>query len=365
MDYSIKKTLGGGHMGKFNIFIQKSHLGKLKNERYTLEELNEKMVLLEDGKVLDVPSFREENDAVYYRGNKYLREDYFMYLPKSVPGALNYILAQGKYIYVDDMMLVRSQDTGMKWYQPSRRQSVYIRKPGEFVEMICFSEKDLSIKWRRITGTEDADKEVPNISNLQYIYKDGQIAVTGASRFCERIHVPAEINGIPVRNVSLKPYRHSRFLREIVVEEGVETVHMSFDQSYLETIDIPETVQIEGAPDEIYNSLWFQKQPDGPVYFHDWFCGIKGTFTEDILTIREGTKGIICFVPLSANIKKIILPKSLKVIGRQEFWDCENLEEIVVPEMEDGIKTYFWGTTKEIPFSEIQKGVNWKEKLCG
>ncbi len=330
-------------MGKFNIFVRGSHLMQSENKGYTLEELNERLALLEDGKIVDNPLFREENDAIYYRGDKYLREEYFMYLPKSVPGALNYILAQGKYIYVDNMMLVRSPDTGMKWYQPSRLQSVYIRKPGEFVEIICFSEQDLSIKWRRITGTEDAYEEVPNVSNLQYIYEDGRIVVIGASKFCERIHIPAEINGIPVKKVSLKPYRYSKFLREIVVEEGVEIVHMSFEQPYLEIIDIPKSVRIDGAPNEIYNSLWFQRQPNGPVYFRDWFCGIKGTFAEDILTIKEGTKGIIRLVPLSGNIKKIVLPKSLREIGRQEFWDCEKLEEIIVPEMEDEIKTYFFG----------------------
>lgn len=123
---------------------------------------------------------------------------------------------------------------------------------------------------------------------------------------------------------------------------------MNFNQSFLENIDIPKTVQIENPPDGIYHSLWYQRQPDGPVYFWDWFCGIKGTFTEDTLTIKEGTKGIISFVPLSSNIKKIVLPKSLKKIGRQEFWDCENLEEIAAPEMEDEIKTYSFGETDGI-----------------
>ena len=359
-------------MGKFNIFVRGSHLTQSENKGYTLEELNERLVFLEDGKIVDNPLLREENDAIYYREDKCLREEHFMYLPKSVPGALNYILAQGKYIYVNNMMLVRSPDTGMKWYHPSRLQSVYIRKPGEFVEIISFSEQDLSIKWRRITGTEDPYEEVPNTSNLHYIYEDGSIVVTGASKFCERIHIPAEINGIPVKEVWLKPYFHSPFLREIVVEEGVETLHMNFDQPYLEIIDIPKSVQIDGTPNEIYNSLWFQRQPDGPVYFRDWFCGIKGTLKEDTLTIKEGTKGIIRLVPLSANIKKIVLPKSLRVIGGQEFWDCEKLEEIVIPEMEDEIKTYFFGETdgifsrsneQRIVLAEAQKRLSWSEKI--
>lgn len=351
-------------MGKYNMFIQGSLPGQSEDERYTLEELNEKLILLEDGKKPGNPMFLEQDDAIYYRGNKYLREDYFMYLPKSVPGALNEFLTQGKSIYVDSMMLVRSSDSEMKWYRPSRFQQVFIRKPREFAEIIYFSENDLSIKFRRITGTEDPYEEVPDVSNLHYKYEDGSIVVVGANKFCERIHIPAEIKGTPVKKVSLKPNMHSRFLREIVVEEGVETLQMSFKQPYLDVIDIPKTVQIEGAPDEIYHSLWYQRQPDGPVYFGDWFCGIKGTFTEDTLTIKEGTKGIICFVPLSGNIKKIILPKSLRKIGRQEFWDCENLEEIVVPEMEDEIKTYSFGETdgifmhqneQRITFSEAQK----------
>lgn len=348
-------------MGKYNMFIQGSLLGQSEGERYTLEELNEKLILLEDGKKLGNPMFLEEDDAIYYRGNKYLREDYFMYLPKAVPGALNEILAQGKFIYADSMMLVRSTDSEMKWYQPSRMQSVFIRKPGEFIELICFSENDLSIKFKRITGTENPYEEVPDVSKLYYTYEDGGIIITGANRFCERIHVPAEINGTPVKKISLRPHFHSRFLREIVVEEGVETLQMSFNQSYLDVIDIPETVQLEGAPDEIYYSLWYERQPDGPVYFRDWFCGIKGTFTEDTLTIKEGTKGIICFVPLSGNIKKIVLPKSLRKIGRQEFWGCEKLEEIVAPEIEDEIKRYSFGRTDGIFMQRNEQRLTFSE----
>ena len=113
--------------------------------------------------------------------------------------------------------------------------------------------------------------------------------------------------------------------------------------------------------DEIYNTLWYERQPDGPVYFRDWFCGIKGTFTEDTLTIKEGTKGIICFVPLSGNIKKIILPKSLRKIGRQDFGDCENLEEIAAPEIEDEIKRYSFGETDGIFMQRNEKRLTFSE----
>lgn len=115
-----------------------------------------------------------------------------MYLPKSVPGALNDILTQGKSIHVDSMMLVRSSDTDMKWYRPSRIQAVFIRKPGEFVEIIRFSENDLSIKFRRITGTENPYEEIPNVSDLHYTYEGGSIIITGENRFCERVYIPTE-----------------------------------------------------------------------------------------------------------------------------------------------------------------------------
>ena len=143
-----------------------------------------------------------------------------------------------------------------------------------------------------------------------------------------------------------------------LLELGKKRKYITFEQ----LADALKGLEIDNdSLDEIYNTLWYERQPDGPVYFRDWFCGIKGTFTEDTLTIKEGTKGIICFVPLSGNIKKIILPKSLRKIGRQEFWDCENLEEIAAPEIEDEIKRYSFGETDGIFMQRNEKRLTFSE----
>lgn len=44
-------------MGKPDMIIRGSYPGESENERYTLEELNKKLIVLEDGKALDNPLF--------------------------------------------------------------------------------------------------------------------------------------------------------------------------------------------------------------------------------------------------------------------------------------------------------------------
>lgn len=59
---------------------------------------------------------------------------------------------------------------------------------------------------------------------------------------------------------------------------------------------------------------------------------IDYTLSDGVLTIKDGTKNILIDAfSNNIQIKKVIIPNSVREIGRKAFNLCYNLEEVVIP----------------------------------
>lgn len=80
------------------------------------------------------------------------------------------------------------------------------------------------------------------------------------------------------------------------------------------------------------NTIWFERQNNGPVYFNNTLISFKGKCTQDQLIIRDGTLNISDFALLSLDFEDLILPDGLEEIGDQAFAMCRKLKHIRFPE---------------------------------
>lgn len=71
---------------------------------------------------------------------------------------------------------------------------------------------------------------------------------------------------------------------------------------------------------------------DGVTYMNDIAMYVDGT-VGDTLTVREGTTIIAAnFATGNKNVKTLVLPNTVQVIGRDAFYDCTGLREVTLPE---------------------------------
>ena len=97
----------------------------------------------------------------------------------------------------------------------------------------------------------------------------------------------------------------------------------------LETVNFPDGVTTVGS-NIVYNTPWFNNQPDGLIYVGKVVCGFKGNGTSAI--IADGTLAICpeAFYNCSTLVS-ISIPASVKNIGEYAFNYCTALESIIIP----------------------------------
>jgi len=111
---------------------------------------------------------------------------------------------------------------------------------------------------------------------------------------------------------------------------------------HLQVISIPDSVSLHSPPNGITNTLWFQSQPDGPVYFHGYFCGIKGDAGVENLTLAEGTVGVVACARGGEGLKALTIPDSVCYMGMGAFKDCRALTLITLPRQARPFRRCFW-----------------------
>lgn len=225
--------------------------------------------------------------------------------------------------------LYRGPDTDGKWIRSGR----YRRRPlctvGETMDVLMPLHQEPWLAWHRFFATEDPELEQPTVEALCWKEEMGSITITGASNYAERIWIPAEIAGLPVKKVFLPAYSRSRNLRELVVAEGVEQVYADFSTCFLERVEIPATVQLVEPPNGIRDTVWFRSQPEGDVYFHGYYCGSVGS--PERVVLKEGTIGIISGAHGGEQLREVVIPASVQYIGLGAFWDSRQLQKVILP----------------------------------
>ena len=254
--------------------MKKYDVRMVYDKDFSSEELNGNMYLYENGEFIEEPFILEKNGTITYRGVEYEPVVYPIYVPDSMPNIPQSILKQGKTFWVPYNSLVRTTATGMKWHLPSKDEHHTIIVAGDIIDFLIFDMKEGGVKWIRLIGTIDPFQEEPRTSSLHYVCENGSAVITGAVFFAERLHIPAEIDGIPVSEVRI--LKCSKYLREFVVAEGVSKIYLSAASPFMEIFDTPESAVWDVAPANIQYTAWYANQPDGEVYFNGYFCGIKG-----------------------------------------------------------------------------------------
>lgn len=98
----------------------------------------------------------------------------------------------------------------------------------------------------------------------------------------------------------------------------------------LENITIPDSV-VDIGLDAFSDTYWYDNQPEGLVYAGKVAYHYKGNCPESI-SIKAGTSAIAGNAFYSCkNLKKILIPNSVIILGNQAFSSCENLSNLVLP----------------------------------
>ena len=97
----------------------------------------------------------------------------------------------------------------------------------------------------------------------------------------------------------------------------------------LETVNFPDGVTTVGS-NIVYNTPWFNNQPDGLIYVGKVVCGFKGNGTSAI--IADGTLAICPWAfENCSTLVSVSIPASVKSIGKYAFDYCTALESIIIP----------------------------------
>lgn len=156
-------------------------------------------------------------------------------------------------------------------------------------------------------------------------------------------------------------------LKCFVADESLEYIGMKgfYFCEKLDSVKLPATLGMLGE-DVFIGTPWYNNLPfiDGVQYVGGVANSLNmSAITDGEVKIREGTVGLSDMLFSYSAVVRVILPKSLKFIGKQCFNFCSSLENIDLPDGLETIGRYaFWGCSglKELslPSSIIDVGDN-------
>ena len=103
-------------------------------------------------------------------------------------------------------------------------------------------------------------------------------------------------------------------------------------ETNLINISFPDSLKYLGEH-AVYNTGWYESQPDGWVYAGKVLLGYKGDIPDVNCVLREDTKAIADYAFYSDDyLESIVIPASLEEIGKSAFNSCQELTEVVFEE---------------------------------
>jgi hypothetical protein len=206
------------------------------------------------------------------------------------------------------------------------------------IEIIDGCAEEFHVDHYILTSRKDA--EDPSSQEFVYQETDGEVTVAGVGYHCERLHIPAVLDGKPVTRVAISVTPELFHLRELVIPDGVRYIDFCWEFPDLEVIQIPEDAVLANPPDRLNYSRWFNNQPDGPVYFQNYYLGTKGMEDAKELVIRDGIIGSVRWTDCEWTWEAITFPASFRHVGYSSFSrsaDCR----LTVPDDCEEVKAHF------------------------
>jgi len=133
-----------------------------------------------------------------------------------------------------------------------------------------------------------------------------------------------------VMTIDESAFRGCISLQTLDIPKSVTTIEKGAFKgcTSLYSIDIPDSI-IKIGEEAFDNTKWYNDLPKGVAYLNTVLYKVKGEVLDSSLIIKEGT---ICIADGALKdtdtIIDLILPQSIRSIGKYVFWNCKSLRTI-------------------------------------
>jgi len=152
-------------------------------------------------------------------------------------------------------------------------------------------------------------------------------------------------------------------LEEVDIPDGVETIGGGafLGCASLQKVNLPQR-QIQIAEDAFENTPIGKARDGGAWYLGNHFMKadkeLRGVFQ-----IEEGMLSVAdCAFKDCINIEKIVLPDSVRSIGRNAFAGCAGLKEIMMPETLDALGAGAFSGCGSLRTAAVSQGISRLER---
>lgn len=171
-------------------------------------------------------------------------------------------------------------------------------------------------------------------SGLSYQVTKGECYITGrGTETGSTLVIPATINGYKVKGIKEMAFYNGTFT-SVTIENGVEEIGKSAfgNCSKLTKITLPESIKKIGN-DAFYNTAYVKNKSNWEnneaVYIGNYLIDTNAAEMGKTFEIKDGTTLIAEYAMFfSYNLKNLVVPESLKIIGDSAFGDCNNLDKV-------------------------------------
>lgn len=203
-------------------------------------------------------------------------------------------------------------------------------------------------------------------------------SVLGDIKDKEKITIPSEVNGIPVKTISFGAFKNNENLTEVIFEEGVELIEADAFRNCrsLSSVSLPKSLKTIGhfAFDDCVNLEYVFVQEGLEKICNSAFSGCfmaNFYFPESLKIIGDGAffGSTLYFAEFKSNLKSIgysafrecnflkdvKFSEGLKTIGGYAFADCTKLQNISFPDSVETIGTGVIDGCRELTSVSIGK----------
>lgn len=214
---------------------------------------------------------------------------------------------------------------------------------GEGAFSNCYSLDEIVIPDSVILLGESAFSNCYDSTSIKGIKKvtiGAELSEIPASAFsgCENLETVIFADNSNLKSIKDNAFYNCKKITGIELPEGLETIGASafWYCGSLENIEIPTTVNtIERYAffgTKMYNANILAATDTEYVYVDNWLVDLGDSFAENIESVnvdslKNGTVGIAANAFISSKkLRSVVLPSSVKYIGKYAFADCANLD---------------------------------------
>lgn len=200
------------------------------------------------------------------------------------------------------------------------------------------------------------DGAIEPIKFLYEIQEDG-VVITGVNPTIADVTVPAEIDGLPVKEIGSSVFTYNKKLKSVVIEAAVEQAPYFTDCENLESVVFPESLirmfdvfegcsalesitlgdNITYMSADAFDGTAYYKNPanwDGGILYVDGYAVTLSETAPEKITLRSDIRGTSYgFFNNNSTVKEIVVPDGAKLIADGEFlYNMSALESITLPD---------------------------------